>query len=76
MRLFLRKFNGAGGHTRTDADGEAKCLRIIVRGNFYTGQVCLPNLPNEIVFAFISSGWNLCCLYFIGVESFYPIPSG
>jgi hypothetical protein len=37
----------------------------MLRGNLYTGQVCLPNLPslpnlpnlpNEIVVAFISSG--------------------
>jgi hypothetical protein len=29
--------------------------------------VCLPNLPNEIFVALISSGLNLCCFYFIGV---------
>ena len=28
--------------------------------------LCLPNLPNEIIVALISSGLNLCCTYFIG----------
>jgi hypothetical protein len=36
----------------------------------------LSNLPNGIFVAFIPSGLNLCCFYFIGMESFYPIPSG
>jgi hypothetical protein len=31
--------------------------------------LCLPNLPNEIFVALISSGLNLCCPYFIGVKS-------
>jgi hypothetical protein len=31
----------------------------------------LPNLPNEISVALISSGLNLCCPYFIGAVIFF-----
>jgi hypothetical protein len=33
--------------------------------------LCLPNLPNEIFVALISSGLNLCCTYFIGAVNYY-----
>ena len=36
------------------------------RSGFNWGDLRLPNLPNEIFVALISSGLNLCCTYFIG----------
>jgi hypothetical protein len=33
--------------------------------------LCLPNLPNEIFVALISSGLNLICPYFIGAVRFF-----
>jgi hypothetical protein len=41
------------------------------RSSFNWGDLCLPNLPNEIFVALISSGLNLCCTYFIGAVDSY-----